>query len=65
MEFYRIMDNIDFHERTDVTALGSALSQALGSVNALLPLVPYLILLKGAFILGKYYGLINSIFNTY
>ena len=65
MEFYRIMDNIDFHERTDVTALNTALSQALGSVNALLPLVPYFILLKGAFILGKYYGLINSIFNTY
>ena len=59
------MDNIDFHERTDVTALNTALSQALGSVNALLPLVPYFILLKGAFILGKYYGLINSIFNTY
>ena len=65
MEFYRIMDNIDFHERTDVTALNTALSQALGSVNALLPLVPYFILLKGAFILGKYYGLINFIFNTY
>ena len=64
MEFYRIMDNIDFHERTDVTALNTALSQALGSVNALLPLVPYFILLKGAFILGKYYGLINSGFTV-
>ena len=51
------MDNIDFHERTDVTALNTALSQALNSVNALLPFVPYLILLKGAFILGKYHGL--------
>ena len=50
MEFYRIIDKIDFHARTDVTALNTALSQALGSVNALLPLLPYFILLKEAFI---------------
>ena len=65
MEFYRIIDNIDFHARTDVTALNTALSQALSSVNALLPLLPYFILLKGAFILGKYHGLINSILIIY
>ena len=49
------MENIDFHARTDVTTLNNALSQALNSANALLPLVPYFILLKGAFILGKYH----------
>ena len=59
MEFYRIMANIDFHERTDVTTLNSALNQAA-------PLVPAFILLKVAFILGKYHqGLINSIFINY
>ena len=59
MGFYRIMDNIDFHERTDVTTLNTALSQAA-------PLVPYFILLKVAFILGKYHhGLIDSIFIKY
>ena len=55
MEVYHIMENIDFHARTDVTTLNTALSQALNSANALLPLVPYFILLKGAFILGKYH----------
>ena len=55
MEVYHIMENIDFHARTDVTSLNNALSQALNSANALLPLVPYFILLKGAFILGKYH----------
>ena len=49
MEMY----SIDFQERTDVTALNNAFQQIISSANAFAPFVPYFILLKGAFILGK------------
>ena len=44
---------IDLHGRTDVTSLNNALQPVVTALTALLPLLPFLILLKGAFLLGN------------
>ena len=59
MAFHRLVSNIDFEERTDVTSLNNAAEQLVNTVNAVLPVLPVLLLVKGAFILGKYHGGIN------
>ena len=62
MAFHRLVANIDFEERTDVTSLNNAAGQLVNTVNAVLPVLPVLLLVKGAFILGKYHGVINIIY---
>ena len=44
---------IDLHARTDVTSLNNALQPVVTALTALLPLLPFLILLKGALLLGN------------
>ena len=52
---------IDLHGRTDVTSLNNALQPVVTALTALLPLLPFLILLKGAVLLGNVKHLIDAV----
>ena len=54
------LGGIDFLGRTDVNSLSTFIQQSLNSINAFIPFVPYIILLKGAFILGKTIHLLDD-----